>query len=409
MKQLVLAATLSFTAVLSAQSPSTPIRATPESVGLSTASLAAATDLLEQFVAERKIAGAVAGVARRGNLVYLESVGMQDVETGVPMTERSLFRIYSMTKPITATAVMVLFEQGRFALDDPVARYLPEFADVRVVSADGTLRSPTRPITVADLLLHTSGLNHRTSRDYQLAQVRSRTITLPQFISNIVRVPLMEDPGIRFRYSEATTVLGRLVEIWSGQPFDRFLEQKIFAPLRMVDARFWTTTADERARLTTVYAPSEAGGLKPFEIESLPFTERPTLLEGAVGLLCTVPDFMRFSQMLVNRGQLDGVRVLRGATVDRMITNGLSETVLKTRRGGAVGWGLGNVEVVLNPTAMPYPSKPGEYGWDGSGGTIFWIDPSREMITILMTQSSPADPDRLRRRFKTLVEEAVLN
>lgn len=393
----------------SAQTPTATARATPESAGLNSDKLGTATDLLRQFVADEKIAGAVAAVARHGKVVYLETVGVQDLATRTPMRERSLFRIYSMTKAITSVAVLMLNEQGRFKLDEPVSKYLPEFAAVRVLDPSGTTRQPSRPITIEDLLLHTSGLSHRTSREYQTAQVRSRSMTLQQFIANVVRVPLMEDPGTRFRYSESTTVLGRLVEIWSGQPFDRFLDDKVFAPLRMRDTRFWAATPDERARLTTVYTPSESGGLKAIDLESLPFTERPTLLEGAVGLLSTAPDFLRFAQMLLNRGELEGVRLLPAQTVERMTTNGLSDEVLKTRRGGAVGWGLGNVEVVIDSSAVPYPSSRGEYGWDGTGGTIFWVDPASELVTVLMTQSSPADPDRLRRRFKTLVEQAVVH
>jgi CubicO group peptidase (beta-lactamase class C family) len=360
-----------------------------------------ATTLLKQYVEERKIAGAVAAVAHKGTIVYLDAVGVQDLATGTPMHERSLFRIYSMTKSVTAVAAMMLFEEGRFSLSDPVSKYLPEFNRVVVLSgADGATRPPARPITVDDLFLHTSGLNHRTSDVYRRAQVRSRDIPLAKFVENIVRVPLMEDPGTRYRYSEGTTVLGRLVEIWSGKPLDAFFEERIFKPLRMVDTAFWVSP-DKRARLTTVYAPAQLGGLAPIEIEAVPFTERPALLEGAVGLVSTVPDFLRFCQMLLNKGELDGTRVLKPATVERMVANGLPDAVQKAR-GGPMGWGLANVNVLLDEVS----GHRGEYGWDGSAGTIFWIDPARETITILMTQSSPANPDQIRQRFKALVDKA---
>jgi CubicO group peptidase (beta-lactamase class C family) len=316
------------------------------------------------------------------------------------MTERSLFRIYSMTKPVTAVAAMMLLEEGRFTLDDPVSKYLPEFKQVKVfVEANGTTRPPARDITIADLLLHTSGLSHRTSELYRREQVRSRTITLPKFVENVVRVPLMEDPGSRYRYSEGTTVVGRLIEVWSGKTFDAFLEERVFRPLKMSDTVFWVRP-EQRTRLTTVYAPAPAG-LRAIEVEEVPFTEKPTLLEGAVGLVSTVPDFLRFSQMLLNRGELDGVRLLKAATVDRMVTNGLPPNVQQVR-GGAMGWGLANVNVVIDPNAPNH----GEYGWDGTAGTIFWIDPRRELITVLMTQVQPANPDRLRQRFKELVDAA---
>lgn len=379
-------------------------RVSPAAVGMSAPKLEEATALLNQLVAERKIAGAVAGVARRGKLVYLTAVGAQTLEPRVAMTDRSLFRIYSMTKSVTAVAVMQLVEQGRAALSDPVSRYLPEFAEVRVAQPGGATRAPSRAITVEDLLLHTSGLNHRTSAEYRRAAVRAREMTLPQFITNIVRVPLMEDPGSRFRYSEASTVLGRLVEVWSGLAFDQYLNDRIFRPLKMTDTGF-VARPDQRARMTTVYA-LEGSGLRPVEIETVPFTERPALLEGAVGLVSTVPDYLRFAQMLLNRGELEGQRLLRAETVTRMVDNGLAPGIL-AERGPAIGWGLANVNVVLDPSGVPYPASRGEYGWDGSAGTIFWVDPQSHLITVLMTQSVPADPDRVRRRFKTLVQQAV--
>lgn len=309
-----------------------------------------------------------------------------------------------MTKPITAVAVMMLHEEGRFRLDDPVAKYLPEFHDVMVVSPpEGAPRRPARPMTIEDLLLHTSGLSHRTSELYRTLQVRSREIPLPKFIENITRAPLVEDPGTRFRYSEATTVLGRLVEIWSGRSFDVFLDERIFQPLKMTDTVF-TVGPDRRARLATVYAPGQNGGLVATEIETLPFTERPALLEGAVGLVSTVPDYLRFSQMLLNKGELEGARILKPETVARITSNGLPDAILKLR-GGSMGWGLANVNVTMDPASPLH----GEYGWDGSAGTIFWIDPAREMITILMTQSTPANPDGIRQKFKALVHAALMN
>jgi CubicO group peptidase (beta-lactamase class C family) len=379
---------------------------TPQAARLDAARLSQATALLQQYVSDTRIAGAVAMLARDGRLAYAASVGVQDLDSRTPMSPRTMFRIYSMTKPITAVAVMMLHQEGKFRLDDPVSRYLPEFAATRVQESGGRTRPPSRAITVRDLLLHTSGLNHRTSPQYRSADVRSRAIDLPQFVRNITGVPLMEDPGTRFRYSEATTVLGRLVEVWSGQPFDRFLDERILQPLRMRDTGFFATPA-QRPRLAAVYGPLEAGGLRGVELEAVPFTERPALLEGAVGLLSTAPDFLRFAQMLLNGGELDGVRLLPASTVATMVENGLTDDVLALRRGGAMGWGLGNVEIVMKPEALPYPAHRGEYGWDGTAGTIFWVDPSARTVILLFTQSSPPDPDNLRRRFKTAIQAAV--
>src|SRR5262245_46879737 len=198
---VLVASTIAF-ARAGAMAHQTP-RARPDAAGLSAARLGDATDLLNRYISEHKIAGAVAAVARRGQVAYLEAVGVQDLETRAPMTERSLFRIYSMTKSVTAVAVMMLQEARRFALDHAVAPFIPEFKNVAVSGPGAAPRPPARPITVRDLLLHTSGLNHRTSEIYRREQVRTRTMTMTQFIANLVRVPLMEDPGTRYRYSES--------------------------------------------------------------------------------------------------------------------------------------------------------------------------------------------------------------
>jgi CubicO group peptidase (beta-lactamase class C family) len=392
--------------VRGADVPPIMTRATPESVGLAATALGDATSLLNRFVQERKVAGAAAAVARHGKIAYIEAAGLQDLETRAPMSEQSIFRIYSMTKPVTAAAVMMLWEEHRFDLKDPVSKYLPEFDAVRVRASEADApRAPSRAITIEDLLLHTSGLNHRTSEVYQRAQVRSRAIALPQFVTNIVRVPLMEDPGTRYRYSEATTVLGRLVEIWSGKPFDVFLERRVFRPLGMSDTGFWVAPADRR-RLTTVYTPAPGGALTPIEIETVPFTERPALLEGAVGLVSTVPDYLRFGQMLLNKGTLGGVRLLQASTVALMTANRLSDSIVSAR--GGIGWALLNVNVALDAAAFNYPVSRGEYGWDGSAGTIFWVDPSLGLVTVLMTQSVPPNPDGFRGEFKTRIRKSVV-
>jgi CubicO group peptidase (beta-lactamase class C family) len=376
-------------------------RETPERVGLSARTLREATGLLQQFVADRKIAGAVAALAKDGKLAYLEAVGVQDLDTRAPMTERSVFRIYSMTRPVTAVGAMMLHEDGKFRLEDPVSKYLPEFREVTVRTAEGR-RPPAREITVEDLLLHTSGVNDRQTDLYRQEKVRSRAEPLTQLIANIVRVGLMEDPGTRFRYGESTSVVGRLIEVWSGQPLDVFFEERIFKPLHMPDTGF-VVRQDQRARWTTVYGPAPDGGLAVSEVEDVPFTERPALLEGTVGLVTTVVDYLRFCQMLVNGGELDGTRLLQPATVERMTRNGLPESVLKQRGRGDTGWGLINANVILDPSSPVV----GEYSWDGTAGTIFWIDPRRRLITLLFAPARPSNPDGLRQKFKAIVQRAV--
>lgn len=383
-------------------------RATPEAVGMSTERLQNATALLRQFVADRKIAGAVAAVARRGKIVYLEPVGLQSLETRSPMTERSLFRIYSMTKAVTSVAVLMLADENKLRLTDPVAKYLPEFKQVMVQEGgSGAPRQPSRAITVQDLLLHTSGLSHRSSELYRRLHVRSRSIGLPQFVVNITQAPLLEDPGTRFRYSEGTTVLGRLVEVVANQNFDTFVGLRILQPLGMRETSFWVE-GDARARLATVYQRPQDGALAPVEMEEVPFTEKPVLMEGAVGLVSTAEDFLRFSQMLLNQGEMNGVRLLKPETAAAMTVNGLSGPVLK-ERGGNIGWGLGNVDVVVGAGSRGYLTAIGEYGWDGSAGTFFAVDPSKALVVTLMTQNLPANPDGLRQKFKAAVVQSIID
>ena len=382
-------------------------RATPDAVGMSAERLQNATAVLRQAVVDHKIAGAVALIARHGKIAYLEPVGMQDVASRAPMGERTLFRLYSQTKAVTAVAVMMLRDEGKFQLAEPVAKWLPEFNHVMVQTSDGEARKPSREITVEDLSLHTSGLSHRNDAPYRQRQVRVRSQGLPRFVTNITQAPLMEDPGTRFRYSEGTTVLGRLVELWSGTPFDTFVTERILKPLGMDDTSFWVE-GEAQARLATVYRLAPTGGLTPFEIEEdVPFTRRPALIEGAVGLVSTAPDFLRFCQMLLNKGELDGVRLLSAKTVEMMTKNGLSSPVLQ-QRGGATGWGLANVDVVVTPSPRGYLTSAGEYGWDGSAGTFFSIDPERQLIVLLFAQNVPASPEGLRQRFKVAIDQSVL-
>jgi CubicO group peptidase (beta-lactamase class C family) len=383
------------------------LRATPEAVGMSSERLQHVTALLRQFVADHKIAGAVAAIARRGKIVYLEPVGFQNLESKAPMTERSLFRIYSMSKAVTSVAVLMLADENRLRLGDPVSSYLPEFKQVMVQEGgSGAPRRPSREITIQDLLLHTSGLSHRTSELYRRLQVRSRSIALPQFVVNITSAPLLEDPGKRYRYSEGTTVLGRVVEVISRESFDTFVVNRILKPLGMNDTSFWVD-ADARARLTTVYQRPADGVMSPIEMEDVPFTEKPALIEGAVGLVSTAEDFVRFSQMLLNKGELNGVRLLKAETAASMTVNALPESILK-EKGGNVGWGLGNVDVVVGTGSRGYLTTVGEYGWDGSAGTFFAVDPSKDLVVTLMTQNLPANPDGLRQKFKAAVLQSIV-
>jgi CubicO group peptidase (beta-lactamase class C family) len=403
---ILLVAVAAASEIARAQRATAMPRSTPEAAGMSSDRLQAVTALLNQYVADRRITGAVGGVVRRGKVVYLQPVGLQNLDSKAPMTDASLFRVYSMTKAVTAVAVMMLVEEAKLRLADPVSKYLPEFRNVRVQESGGSTRAPAREITIEDLLLHTSGLSHRTSELYRRLQVRSRSDSLARFITNITKAPLMEDPGTRFRYSEGTTVLGRVVEVVASTPFDDFVTDRILRPLEMNETTWWVEP-NAAGRLVTVYQRGQDGALTAYEIEEIPFTQRPALIEGAVGLVSTAMDFLRFGQMLLNKGSLGGVRLLAPATVEAMTRNGLSGPILQGK-GGTVGWGLANVDVVVQAGSRGYLTAVGEYGWDGSAGTFFAVDPSRELVVTLMTQNLPANPDGLRQKFKAAVVASIV-
>ena len=390
-------------------------RATPESVGLSSERLDEATRGLQAHVDAGDVAGVVAGVVRHGRLVYLEALGGLDRERGMPMRDDALFRLYSMTRPITSLAAMILWQEDRFELDDPVSRYLPEFAGQRVFAeaADPDVAA-TRPrrteMTVEHLLLHTSGLGSRGSAIYRAEQVRLRSITLPQMVSNAARVPLFEDPGTRWRYGISTTILGRLVEVWSGMPFDEFLRQRVLEPLGMTDTVF-RVDPSRADRFGPAYRPGPDGELRPHAIEVVPFTEQPALIEGGVGLVSTVRDYLRFSQMFLNGGELDGVRVLEPDTVATMTVNRVPDALLPLGFGNPQpgrGWTLG-FSAVMDAEVFPYPVSTGTFWWDGSSGTRFFIDPVQDMVTVIMAAASPSHGNGFREGFTAAVYAALVD
>lgn len=390
-------------------------RATPEQVGMSSAGLATVTQRLQAHIDQGHIAGVVAAVLRDGQLVYLESLGQRDLESGSAMPEDALFRIYSMTRPVTSLAAMILYEEGRIALDDPISKYLPEFAEQRVfLDPDAPDMAQTRArqgdITVADLMRHTSGLGSRSSAIYVAEQVRLRSLTAEQVSRNAARVPLFEDPGTAFRYGLSATVLGRLVEVVAGMPYDEFLQQRVFDPLGMKDTVFWVDPS-RVDRLATVYRPAADGTLRPHEMEEIPFTEKVPLVEGGVGLVSSTLDFARFSQLFLNGGELFGERILQPETVQLMMENAVADELLPLEDSGymaASGWTLGGFAYALDPARYDHTVSQGEVWWDGSAGTRFWIDPVQGIVTVIMAQISPASGRGFREEFKNGVYEAIV-
>ncbi|MFM1895485.1 MAG: hypothetical protein RLZZ385_559 [Pseudomonadota bacterium] len=388
-----------------------------QAIGFSTEHAALIRELLASAVADGQVAGVVAGVARHGRLVLLESHGWQDREQQLPMTDDAIFQIRSMSKPVTAVAALQLIEQGRLRLDDPVSRYIPRFGfqfvfinpDEPFLSAE---RKPSRPMTIEDLLLNTAGLSHRNSLLYQQRRVRDRADTLEVFANKVAGVPLIGDPGAQWVYSESISVLGRVVEVVSGQPLDDYLQDHVYGPLGMQDTAFFVP-AEKVQRLVKVYRRDGDSGELTVEPEmEVPITEDPPLLEGAAGLVSTVPDYLRFLQALLNQGELDGERILQPATVVDMTRNHIAPELLPigTNPDSPMldrGWGYG-LAVVIDAAKSEFGVNDGEFGWNGSLGTYSWADPVTGTVAVLMLQIQPASAGGLPGRFKDLVHNGII-
>ena len=388
--------------------------AAPESVGFSSAGLGAVTANLQEHVNNGDIAGVVAAVARDGKIVYYEALGMMDIEQVTPMREDALFRIYSMTREITSVAVLQLYEQGKFEMDEPIQKYLPEFATQRVLmDSESTDVSQTRErvgdITVAKLLTHTSGLGSRSSSLYREQRVRDKNYTLDEMVEKAASVPLFHNPGTEFRYGIHATILGKLIEVWSGVPLNEYLQEQIFEPLAMGNTMFWAD-GENANRVAELYRPTD-GRLLPYQIETVPWTMRPRLMEGGVGLLSSVMDFMHFSQMVLNKGELGGNRILKEETAELMYQNAVPDQAMPIGDRGywvGSGWTLGGFNLVMNPGTYSYPVSEGTIWWDGSAGTRYFIDPVQNTVTVIMAQVSPSRGGGFREDFTRLVDAAMV-
>ena len=387
----------------------------PESAGLSIAGLEKVTQRLQRHIVDGDISGVVATVIRDGKIVYSEALGQRDIEKSLPMTDDTLFRIYSMTREITSVAVLQLYEQGKFKLNDPIKMYLPEFENQQVLlDSDKTDLSQTRArigdITVAHLLTHTSGLGSRSSALYTENQVRDKNITLDQMTSNAARIPLFQDPGTEFRYGIHATILGKLIEVWSGEELLSYLGKNIFEPLGMNNTMFWAQ-GDDADKLAQLYRPT-GGSLVPYQIETIPFTTKPRLIEGGVGLLSTVKDFANFAQMVMNHGEFNGKQILKPETAALIFENGVPEAAMPIGARGywaGSGWTFGGFNLVLDPTSYSFPVSEGTIWWDGSAGTRFFIDAKQKLITIIMGQVSPSNGGGFREEFSIGVDAAIVD
>jgi CubicO group peptidase (beta-lactamase class C family) len=393
-------------------------RTRPEEVGLSSSALAQIRPALQAQVDSGKVAGFVAVVARHGKLAYQESVGLLDLARATPMRPDAIFAICSMSKPVTAAAVLQLSDRGKLKLDDPVSQYIPAFAGVKVYAggpaANPSVRAPDRSITLADLLTHTAGLTYGAFGSspvdtlYQRANLFLSTRTLGEFVDTLARLPLLFSPGSAWNYSIGIDVLGRVVEVASGKSFDRYLEEEVFAPLGMRDTGFHYRPGTE-ARVAPIYGRGPDGKLQVVQDFCSDPSPGSKWLSGGGGLLSTPADYLRFTQMLLNGGELDGRRILRRQTVALMLKNELPPAVARIAKEalGQSGYGQGfGGAVLVDSAATGLPGAPGIYRWWGYAETYFWIDPGQDLIAMLWSQFLPGNPT-VPLEFQRLVYAAI--
>jgi CubicO group peptidase (beta-lactamase class C family) len=415
-----------------------PTPASPESAGMSKAGLdRVEAHLKQRYIDGGRFPGTQLVVYRRGKVVHSAVQGFADIERKAPVKDDTIYRIYSMTKPITSVAFMMLFEEGRVALDEPVAKYIPEWKNLGVfvagVAPAFLTRPPSRPMLIVDLLRHTSGLTYgfqqRSNVDAAYREKKLGAVekdgTLESMIADLATIPLEFSPGEAWNYSVATDVLGYLIGKISGVPLEQFLKQRIFEPLGMKDTDFYVP-ADKAHRFAACYSadpngvsfnPAERKGSLTLQDDPTKssFLAPPAFISGGGGLCSTAADYLTFCRALLNGGELDGVRLIGPKTLALMTSNHLpggrelpelSRSLFSEAAYNGVGFGLG-FSVTMDPAKTLIPGSPGEYAWGGAATTSFWIDPKEELITIFMTQVLPSSAYPLRRELRTLVYAAI--
>jgi CubicO group peptidase (beta-lactamase class C family) len=426
MIRLVAAAVLAASLVPPAVAQGIPKAQSPEEVGFVATRLKRLSDRIEEGVKNNELPGAVVLIARNGKLVMFDSFGFRDKEAKAPMTNDTIFRIASMTKPIVSVAAIMLMEEGKLTLADPVSRYIPAFAETKVAvekkNEDGTVEyvqeAQARPMTVQDLLRHTSGLTYgavganKFKQSYLDLNVNDRNQTTAEMADKLAKLSLVYQPGTTWEYSMSTDVLGRVVEVASGMPLDKFIEERITKPLKMGDTGF-EVSADKKARGAR---PMKEGPKN--ELPSIPdVAEKFTWRSGGGGMVSTAADYARFLQMFANGGQLDGVRLISRKSIDLMTADALPpdikmgagmqafEALEPSARMGQ-GFGLG-FAVRTDQGRNPLPGSPGDYYWGGAYGTYFWHDPRERLYVVFMMQS-PAARLRYRYLLRDLVYQALI-
>jgi len=397
---------------------------TPEHTGLSAQRLHKIDGWMDRLVDDGRLAGLSVLVSRRGRLAYERHTGLADIARGLPMGADSILRIYSMTKPLTSVAMMMLYEDGLFQLDDPVSGVLPCLKEMRVYAGEGREPVPVgREITYRDLLTHTAGLTYGFMNATPIdAMYRDRGVdfqtsdaTLAEVVQRASALPLLAQPGSAWNYSIATDVLGHLVAVLSGQSFERFLHDRVIAPLGMIDTAF-QVPPDKLGRFAANYARGDDGRVALLDDPATSRFARPrAIASGGGGLVGTGRDYMRFCRMMLNRGTLDGERLLGRKTIELMTANHLGGDMASMGQARfsesnyeGIGFGLG-FSVMLDPARAQILGSPGEYAWGGAASTAFWIDPAEDMAVIMMTQLTPSSTYPIRRELRVLTYQAIVD
>jgi CubicO group peptidase (beta-lactamase class C family) len=407
----------------------------PEDVGVSAERLQRITAAMQRYVDQGNLPGVVTLVARRGKIVHFGAVGSRNVAADAPMTRDTIFRLYSQSKPVTAIATMILYEEGKFLLTDPVARYLPEFAEMKVYLGEenGQIKTePARPITIQHLLTHTAGFTYDffptpVGRMYVPAGTsgvapQSRLGSLTEWTQALAKLPLIAQPGTDWNYSVSIDVLGRLVEATSGMSFRDFLRARIFEPLGMTDTDFYVP--DEKlSRFAANYSPTPQGKMTlADDPEKSPYRKLPKIEMGGSGLVGTAGDYFRFAQMLANGGQLDGVRILAPSTVAMIMSDQLNPELRpdpltslfgaglfgRAGRAWGLGFGLGGL-VATDPALAGAPMSVGTYSWGGAATTHFWVDREQELVGIVMTQLLPDGTYPVLQMMQAMTYQALMD
>ncbi|HJE23441.1 MAG TPA: beta-lactamase family protein [Methylorubrum populi] len=401
------------------------IETDPKEVGLCPDRLERVDAWMRRYVETGRLAGLSVAVMRGGKTAFFRAHGQADLARSRPFTADTILRIYSMTKPLTSLAVLMLYEEGRFQLDDPVSRFLPEFAEMRVMTGGNRAKLETEPalraITIRDLLTHTSGLTYgfmeATLVDalYRRDEIDFQTSSLPlgELVARLARQPLLAQPGTEWNYSVATDVLGHLVAVISGQDFGDFMRERVLRPLRMHDTDFFVPE-EKQGRFAANYVFDREGKLRLYDDSvGSRFLTPPPLASGGGGLVSTAGDYLRFCRLILNLGELDGVRLLGRKTVELMLMNHLPGDLAAMGQPrfaessyAGIGFGLG-VSVMLDPARAQIVGTPGEVSWGGVASTSFWIDPDEDMAVVLMTQLVPSSALPLRRELRVLTYAAL--